>query len=86
MAKGEHSSTELHNVEARVRNAALLVPPNRAVELAADALLGAAARLHEAQQETVQWIGHGIYPPELEAAGEALEKYRLALLRAGRET
>jgi hypothetical protein len=40
-------------------------------------------RLAEEPHETRAWIEQGIYPPALEIGAEALEHFRVALLRAG---
>jgi hypothetical protein len=84
IAKGEHSPTELHNIGAAVRNAAELVPANPDVKLAGATLLKAAAELLKHPAEISERIREGTYPPELEAAANALEAYRSALMQTAR--
>lgn len=84
IAKGEHEATELHNIGAAVRNAAGLVPSDWEVDTAADALLASAACLFEDRAAAHECVRHGIYPPALQTAGQALERYRAALVGAVR--
>lgn len=84
IARGANVATELHNVGAHVRNAEALVTADAAVHAAGADIGQAAARLAEAAGRSSELIVKGTYPPELEAAGHAVERWRLTLLKAGR--
>lgn len=84
VAGGANAAIVLHNVEAHVRNAEALAAVDTPV-LAAGAKVGrAAARLADVADRSGGLILDGLYPPEIEVAGRVVERWRQALLRAGR--
>lgn len=84
IARDRDIQTELHNVSARVRNAGSLVVPDAVLAAAGVALVRAATELAAAAERSSGLIGQGLYPPELQAAGAAAERWRAALLTAAR--
>lgn len=84
IARGTNIETELHNVLAHVRNAEALVAADAAVLAAGADVCRAAAQLADAIHRSGELILKGLYPPDLEVAGRAVERWRVALLKVGR--
>lgn len=82
IARGTNVKVELHNVSAHVRNAEALVAVDAAVLAEGVDVFRTAAELADAADRSGKLIRKGLYPPELEAAGQAVERWRLALLKA----
>ena len=79
IARGQHFETELHNLRAHVFQVLALVPDSRKTLIAADELVLAATALASAREGVRSCLDRSQYPPELEAAGAALERFRTAL-------
>ena len=81
---GRNVRTELHNISAHVRNAETRVTPDPTVAAAGVALVRAATNLAVMAEWSCGLIGRGLYPPKLETAGAAVERWRAALMEAAR--
>lgn len=84
IAHGRDVRTGLHNVSAQVRIAEALVIPEAALAASGVALVPAATDLAATEERSSGLVGQGLYPPELEAVGHAVEQWRAALLKAAR--
>lgn len=82
IARVRNTETELHNIGAHVRNAEALVSNNAAITSAGTEVVRTAAQLAAAAERSGSLVRQGVYPPELDAAGRAVERWREALARA----
>lgn len=78
LARGENAGTNLHNLRAMILNTLDFVGSGPALRVAADDLCRAAEDLAGAPGESRHYLALGVYPPLLEAASAALERFRLA--------